>query len=149
VKTPPVVVLQGDGLAAGVARAFHGGVLAVQHDVIVNIDAVFNPVAARLRVRTLDDELIQQILYGPGDGHWLLLGVHLATTGWTRFLGGLLRVPSMRQALATEHVLAGELHRLVERRHAYQAHENLAAVGRILELVDVGRELGDAALSML
>jgi hypothetical protein len=55
----------------------------------------------------------------------------------------------MLEALAAEHVLAGELDRLVERRHTDQADENLAAVGRVLELLDVGRELGDAALSML
>ena len=144
-----MVILLGDRLAAGVVGAFHRRVLAVQHDVIMDIDAMFNPVAARLCVRAFNDELIQHVLYGPGDRHWLLLGVDPATTCWTRLLVGLLGVPSMLQALAAEHVLAGELDRLVERRHTDQADENLAAVGLVLELVDVGRELGDATFSML
>lgn len=144
-----MIVLLRNGLSAGIVRAFHGGVLAIEHDVIVNINTVFNRVTARLCVWALDHELIEHVLYGPGHWHGLLVGIDTPPTRWTCLEGGFLDGPSMPEALLTEHVLAGELHRLVERRHTDQAHEDVAALGGILELLHVGRELGDAAVSTL
>ena len=62
VQAALVEVLLGDVQAAVVVWAVDQRVLAVQHDVIVDIDSLLDPIAARFGVRTLDNELIQHRL---------------------------------------------------------------------------------------
>ena len=61
----------------------------------------------------------------------------------------MLGSPGMMEAFATEIVSTGELNRLIKRRVADQADEVAIAGGDVFELVDVGRDLGEATLPTL
>ena len=53
-----VVVLLGDMQTAVAHRTLDRRVLAVKHDMVVDVDAVIDPVAASLAVRALDYQLV-------------------------------------------------------------------------------------------
>lgn len=123
VQTALVKVLLRDVQVAVIVWAIHQRVLAVQHHVVVHIDPLLDPIAARLGVWTLDDELVKHGLQYLGHGQRLPRGVGPAPTCRTRLLGVVLGVPGVVQTLAAEIVLAGELDGPVEGRVADEAHE--------------------------
>lgn len=75
VLTALVHVLLRDGQAAIGGWAFDGRVLAVQHDMVVDVDALGSPLAASLCVWTLDLELVEHVLDDNGDGANIRLGL--------------------------------------------------------------------------
>ena len=149
VQATLVKVLLGDVQAAVIGRTFDQCVLAIQHNMVMYIGSLFNPIATRLCVWALDNELVEHRLYNLGNRHWLLRGVDPPPARWARLLGVLLGVPGMVQTLTAEVMLAGKLDGLVEGRVADEADQVAVARGHVLEQVDVGWELCDAALSTL
>ena len=106
--------------------AFDRRVLAVQHDVVVDVDALGDPVAACLGVRALDDKLIQHRLDNPGHRANVTVALNSMPARGTGPL--MLWRPCVIETLAAEVVVAGELDGLVEGGVADEAGE--VAVGR-------------------
>jgi hypothetical protein len=138
-----------NGQAAVERRTLDECILAVQHDVIMHIAPLVDPVAADTRIGTLDGELVQHVLEDLGRRQRLFLDIHLVPTCRARLEVVLLRGPAVVQALAAEVVVAGEADGAVEGRMADEADEVAVAGGDVVELVHVGRDLGDAALAKL
>jgi hypothetical protein len=129
--------------------AFHECVLAVQHNVIMHIDALVKPITSKLRVWAFDDQLVQHGLNYPRHRPDVLTRVYLATASWARLLAILLGVPSVGEAFTAEVVVTGELDGLIEGRVADEADEVAIGRGAIFEQVDVGRLFGNGTLAVL
>jgi hypothetical protein len=149
VQTALVVVLLGYVQPALPHRTFHGRVFAVQHDMVVDVDAVVDPVAARLAIRAPDHQLVQHVLDDLRHRADISAGLDLEAARRTRLAAARLRGPGVLEAVVAEVVLAGQLDGAVERRVADEAHE--VAVGRahVLEGGQLGRDLDDAAAAAL
>lgn len=119
-------------------RAFDWRVFAVQHDVIVYVDAVVNPGAAGPGVGALDYELVEHGLDDLGHRAHVALALDDAAAGGTCLAVGRVWGPGMLKALAAEVVLAGQLDGLVEGGVADQTHEIAVRGRRVLE----GRHFG-------
>jgi hypothetical protein len=148
-QTSFVEVLLGNWKTTIEGRAFDQRVLAVYHNMVVDIDALVDPVAAGLGVGTLDYKLVQHRLEDLGDRQGFLLRVCPGPTCRTRLIAGLLGSPGMVETEAAEVVLAGEADRPIEGRVADETDEVAVAGGDVVEQVQVGRDLGYAALPTL
>lgn len=149
VQTTLVPVFLGDVQAAVARRTLDRGVFAVQHDMVVDVDAVVDPVAAGLAVGAPDDELIQHVLDDLGHRPDVSARLDLQAARRARLAAIGLRGPGVLQAVVAEVVLAGQLDGLVEGGVADEADE--VAVGRrhVLEGGVFGRDLDDAAAATL
>ena len=137
-------------LQAAVGRgALNRRVLAVQHDVVVDIDALIDPIAASFCVWALDHQLVQHSLDDPGHRADVLVRLDRVSARRTRPPAAWLRAPGMIEALAAKVVLARELDRLIKGRMADQADEVAVWLGDVLEVLDFGRDLDDSAVSTL
>lgn len=93
-------------LQAAVGRgALDGRVLAVQHDVIVNIDALINPVAASLCIRALDHQLVQHSLDDLRHGANVLVRLDRMSARRTRPPAIWLWAPGVIETFAAKVVL--------------------------------------------
>ena len=115
-----VEVLLGDLQSAVGRRALDGRVLAVQHDVVVDVDALSKPVAACLAVWTLDHKLVQHRLDDLRHGANVLLGFNRMSASRTCPLAVCLRCPCVIETHPAEVVVTRELHGLIEGRVADQ-----------------------------
>jgi hypothetical protein len=147
VQAALVEVLLGDLQPAVDCRALDGRVLAVQHDMVVDVDAVGKPVAAGLAVRTLDHELVQHRLDDLGYGSDIILRLHRMPTRRTCPLAVWLGCPCVVETLPAEVVVAGKLDGLVEGRVADQADEVAVGRGDVFEVLEFGGYFGNAAVS--
>jgi hypothetical protein len=138
-----------DVQAAVVLRALDERVLAVQHDVVVHVDALLDPGAAGLRVRAADDQLVQHRLDDLGHGAQVLVGVDAAAARGAGAAALVLGAPGMVEAVAAEEVAAEELGGAVEGRVADEAHEVAVGRGDVLEEVQVGGLLCDGGAAVL
>jgi hypothetical protein len=141
-----VEVFLGDLQSAVGRRALDGRVLAVQHDVVVDVDALSKPGAACLAVWALDHKLVEHCLDDLRHGTNVLLGLNRMSARRTSPLAICLRCPGMIETLPAKVVVAGELDGLVEGRVADEV-----AVGRacVFEVLDFGRYFRDTAESIL
>lgn len=149
VQAALVEVLLRDLEAAVGRRALDGRVLAVQHDVVVDVYTLSHPVAACLAVRALDNQLIQHRLDNLGHGAHVLVSLDGMATRRTRPPAVGLRGPCVVETLAAEVVLAGELDGLVKGRVADQADEVAVGRGDVFEVLELGGCLDDSAVSTL
>jgi hypothetical protein len=149
VQTAFVVVLLRYMQTALPHRALDGRVFAVQHDMVVDVDAVIDPIAACLAIRALDNKLVQHVL--DDLGHWAEIssGLDLEPTCRACLAAARLRGPGVLEAVVAEVVLAGQLDGLVKGCVADEADE--VAVGRrhVLEGRELGRGFDDAAAASL
>jgi hypothetical protein len=127
----------------------HWRVLAVYHDMVVDVDAVIDPVASGLAVGALDYKLVQHMLNDLR--HWPQVSRRLDIVSTCRACLATisLRRPSMLETVVAEVVLARKLDGLIERRMADQTDE--VAVGRrhIFEGRELGRDFDDSAAATL
>ena len=149
VQTALVEVLLGRVEPAVSSRTFNRRVFAVEHDVVMDVDAVVDPGAACSAVRALDDQLVQHGLDDLGHGTYIALGLDDAATGRTCLAVVGLRGPGVLEALAAEVVLAGQLDGLVEGGVADQTHEVAVGVRRVLEGGHFGGQFEASALATL
>lgn len=149
VQAALVVVFLGDVQTAVAHRTFHRRVLAVEHNVVVDIDTVIDPVAPSLAVGTLDYKLVQHVLHNLGHRPDIAVGLDLESAGGTRLAAIALGRPGVLEAVAAEVVLAGQLDGLVEGRVADQADEVAVGGGDVLERLQLGRDFDDSAASTL
>lgn len=138
-QTALVEVLLRDWQTADGIRTLDLRILAVQHNMVMDVRPLLTPVAARLCVWTAHNELVEHGLDDLRDRERLLAGVHRTAACRTRLMDAVLSVPGMHEALAAEEVLAGELDGAVEGRVADQTHEIAVRRGGVLEQVHVGR----------
>lgn len=118
--------------------AFHERVLAVQHDVVVHIDALLDPAAAGLCIRALDEQLVQHRVDDLGRRVDILLRVDIGPARGARIAAFVLGAPGMLETLAAEEVAADELDGAVEGRVADEADEVAVGLGHVLDEVQVG-----------
>jgi hypothetical protein len=124
-------------------------VFAVEHDVVVDVDAVVDPVTAGLAVGALDYELVEHVLDDLWHGPQVSACLDVEAAGGARLAAIGLGRPGMLEAVVAEVVLAGQLDGLVEGRVADEADE--VAVGRrhVLERGELGRDFDGAAAAAL
>lgn len=144
-----VEVLLRNRQAAVEGRAFDERVFTVEHDMVVDVGSLVDPVAARLCVWTFDHQLVQHGVHYLRGGQRLLGRVCTVPTCGTRLVAVLLGIPGVLEADAAEVVLAGQADGLVKGRMADEADEVAVAGGDILQQVGVGGDFGNAALSTL
>jgi hypothetical protein len=149
VLTSLVVVLLSDVQMAVPHGALDGRVLTVEHDVVVDIDAVVDPVTAGSAVCALDDQLVQHVLDNLGHGAEVLLRLDVHAAGGARLAVATGGGPGMLEALAAEVVLAGQLDGLLKGRVADEADEVAVGRGHVLERLELGRDLDNAAVASL
>lgn len=130
-------------------RALNRRVLAVQHDMVVHVDAVVDPRAARPAVGAAHDQLVQHSLDDLGDGAQVARGLDGAAAGRAGLDGLLLGGPGVLEALAAEEVLAGQLDGAVEGGVADQTHQVRVGVGRVFEGGHLGGHFEASALAAL
>ena len=144
-----VEVLLGYLQATVCRRALNWRVLAVQHDMVMDVDALGDPVAACFGVRTLYHKLVQHRLDNPRHRANVLVGFNSMPTGRTCPPAIGLRRPRMIQTLAAKVVLAGKLDRLVEGRVADEADEVAIGRGDVFEVLELGRYFDDSTVTTL
>ena len=129
--------------------AFDERVLAVQHNVVVDIDTLLDPGAPGLCVWTSHDQLVQHRLDDSGHLARVLVRVDPGAARGACLAAVGLCGPGMVEAVAAEEVAAQELDGAGEGRVADEADE--VAVGRrdVLEQVEVGRLLGGGGAAVL
>lgn len=130
-------------------RALNRRVLAVQHDMVVHVDAVVDPRAARPAVGAAHDQLVQHSLDDLGDRAQVARGLDGAAAGRAGLDGLLLGGPGVLEALAAEEVLAGQLDGAVEGGVADQTHQVRVGVGRVFEGGHLGGHFEASALAAL
>lgn len=131
------------------SRAFNRRVLAVQHDVIVNVNSVIDPIAASLGIGALDHQLIQHVLNDSRNRSDISVALYSAATCGTRLPATRLRSPSMLKTFPTKVVLARKLYGAIEGRVADETDEVAIGVGEVFEGLELGRDFDDAALAAL
>jgi len=149
VQTALVVVLLGNVQTTLPHWTLHRRVFAVYHDMVVDVDAVVDPVAPSLAVGALDYQLVQHVLDDLGHRAQVPGGLNVVAARGARLAGIGLRGPGMLETVMAEVVLARQLDGLVKGRVADEADE--VAVGRrhVLEGRELGRDLDDAAAATL
>jgi hypothetical protein len=116
---------------------------------VVDVDALGDPVAACLGVGALDHKLIQHGFDNLGHRANVAVAFNRMPARGTRPPGVVLRRPRMIETIATKVVFAGELNGLVEGGVADEADE--VAVGRrdVFEVGELGRYFDDSAVTTL
>lgn len=148
VQAALVKVFLGGWQAAVVGRAHDGRVFTVQHDMVVHIDALRGPGAAGLVVRALYEQLVQHCLDDAGHGADVAFGLDGTAAGGTGSAAMGLGRPGVVEAFAAKVVLARELDGAVKGRVADEADEVAVGVGEIVEVLEVGSDLEDAAVAV-
>lgn len=128
-------------------RAFDGRVFAVQHDVVVDVDALGDPVAACLGVRALDDKLIQHRLDNLGHRANVTVAFDSMPARGTCPL--MLWRPCVIETLAAKVVVAGKLYGLIKRGVADEAGEVAVGRGDVFEVGELGGYFDDSAVTAL
>ena len=149
VQTALVEVFLGDVQPAICSRAFHCCVLAVQHDMVVHVDAVIRPSTSCSCVGTPDNELVKHVSYDLRRGSEVPVGVDLHATGGTCLAGARLWLPGMVETVTTKGVLAGQLDGLVEGGVADEADEVAVGLADVVEGLELGGHFDDAAPATL
>lgn len=149
VQTALVIVLLSNMQATVAHGTLHRRVLAVYHDMVVNIHAMIDPIAASLAVGALDHKLVEHVLHNLRHRPDISVRLNHQTAGGTRLAASGLRRPGMVEAVAAEVVLAGQLDGPVEGRVADEADEVAVGGGDVFEGGEFGRHLDDAAAAAL
>lgn len=116
---------------------------------VIDIDAVVDPITASLAVGALDYQFIKHVFDNLGDGSqvFIWLDVHSASRASLATLG--LGRPGVIEAFAAEIVFAGKLDGLIEGSMADEADE-IAIGGRdVFEGLILGGNFDDSASSTL
>jgi hypothetical protein len=147
-QTPLMVVLLSNVQTTVAQRTLHGRVLTVYHDMVVDIDAVIDPVASSLAIRALDYKFVQHILHNLGHRPDVSV-LDDEAAGRARLAASGLGSPGMVEAVAAEVVLAGQLDGPVEGRVTDEADEVAVGRGDVFERGEFGGHFDDAAAATL
>lgn len=142
-----VEILLGYLQATVCGRALDGRVFAVQHDMVVDIDALVDPVAAGFCVGTLDHQLVEHCLDDLGHRANVMVRLHSMPTRRTRPPAAGLRGPRVIETLAAKVVLAGKLDGPIEGRMANEADEVAVGRGDVFEVGELGGYFDDSAVT--
>lgn len=145
VQATLMVVFLGNVETAVFRGTFDGRVLAVQHDMIMHVDTMVDPLAAGPAVGAFHDKLIQHILDNLGHRSQVSVGLNSGTASGTCLATVGLGRPSMVETFSAKIVFAGQLHGLVEGGMADEADEVAIGGGDVFEGLELGRDFDDAA----
>lgn len=144
-----VKVLLGNVQLASMLCALDEGILAVQHNMVMDIGTLLDPGTAGLCVGASHNQLFQHRLYNLGHRACVLVRVDSGAACGTRLAAVGLGGPSMVETVAAEEVTTYEQDGAGKGRVADEADEVAVRRRDVLEEVEVGRLLGGGGTAVL